>query len=259
MSCTVVDDRMQGKRVVKPRQHLDESSSVSDHSLASRVLSPHPHHLATSANIQTPHLQQNFSPYYTSSDKMLLNNWFQHSFYRNSTTATHCCLVGQSQLISLCSVWWMQSARVITNLSLRDHVKPAFKQLHWLPVEHRITYKLCLFMHHIHIGQAPQYLSDCVSTASEADTGWGRLAQRLTFCQEQVLDLKNVVSSTPVQPPGTLFHPIFMTSLTLALSENDSRMYFLILLITDYCWRSWTCRIAAPYKFYVDWSIDWLF
>ena len=29
-----------------------------------------------------------------------------------------------------------------------------------------------------------------------------------------------------------------------------------IVLITDYCWRSWTCRIAAPYKFYVDWLID---
>ena len=57
-------------------------------------------------------------------------------------------------------------ARVITNLSLRDHVKPALKQLHWLPVEQRITYKLCLFMHHIHTGQAPQYLSDCVSAVS---------------------------------------------------------------------------------------------
>jgi len=43
------------------------------------------------------------------------------------------------------------AARVIMKLSLRDHVKPALKQLHLLPVEQRITYKLCLFMHHIHI------------------------------------------------------------------------------------------------------------
>jgi len=59
-------------------------------------------------------------------------------------------------------------ARVIMNLSLRDHVKPALKQLHWLPVEQRITYKLCLFMHYIYIGLAPKYLSDCVSTVSAA-------------------------------------------------------------------------------------------
>ena len=52
------------------------------------------------------------------------------------------------------------------NMLLRGHVKPALKQLHWLPVEQRIAYKLCLFMHYIHIGLAPKYLSDCVSTVS---------------------------------------------------------------------------------------------
>ena len=58
------------------------------------------------------------------------------------------------------------------------------------------------------------------------------------------------------QPPGTLFLPTSTTLLTLVHSENDSRVYFMIVLTTDYCWRSWTCRIAAPYKFHVDWSIE---
>ena len=44
-----------------------------------------------------------------------------------------------------------------------------------------------------------------------------------------------------------------MTLLTPVHPENDSRVYFKILLTTDYCLRSWTCRIAAPYKFHVDW------
>jgi len=43
-----------------------------------------------------------------SSGKMTLNGWFQHSFYRDLTTATHCCLVCQGLLFSLCSGWWMQ-------------------------------------------------------------------------------------------------------------------------------------------------------
>jgi len=30
------------------------------------------------------------------------------------------------------------AARLVLNLSLRDHVTPALKQLHWLPVEHRV-------------------------------------------------------------------------------------------------------------------------
>ena len=113
---------------------------------------------------------------------MLLNNWFQHSFYRDSTTATHCCLP-KSTIQPLQRVM-NAAARVIINLSLRDHVKPALKQLHWLSVEHRITYELCLFMHHIHIGQAPQYLSDCVSTASEAG---GRYRLRSTGSAAYVL------------------------------------------------------------------------
>ena len=51
----------------------------------------------------------------------------------------------------------------------------------------------------------------------------------------------------------------FTTLLTPVHSENDSRVYFLIVLITDYCWCSWTCCIAALYKSYVDWSIDRVF
>jgi len=43
----------------------------------------------------------------------------------------------------------------------------------------------------------------------------------------------NVASSTPVLPPGTLFHPNFMTLLIPVHFENDSRMYFLIALLTD--------------------------
>jgi len=65
-------------------------------------------------------------------------------------------------------------------------------------------------------------------------------------------------SATVVQPPGTLFLPTSTTLLTPVHSENDSRVYLMIVLTTDYCRRSWTSRIAAPYKFHVDWLIDWL-
>ena len=75
---------------------------------------------------------------------------------------------------------------------------------------------------------------------SVADTDWVRLAQRITFCQEQELDLDNEVSPTVAQPPGTLFLPTSTKLLTSVHSENDSRVYSLIVLTTDYCWRSWT-------------------
>ena len=54
------------------------------------------------------------------------------------------------------------AARLVLNLRLQGHVTPALKQPHWLPVASRIKFKLCLFMHLIHLGRAPQYLADCV-------------------------------------------------------------------------------------------------
>ena len=58
------------------------------------------------------------------------------------------------------------AARLVLNLGFRDHVTPALQQLHWLPVEYRIKYKLCALMHQIHTGCAPQYLVDSVHSQS---------------------------------------------------------------------------------------------
>jgi len=70
------------------------------------------------------------------------------------------------------------------NLSLRDHVKPVLKELHWLSVEKSIIYKLCLFMHYVHIGLAPKYLSDCVTTVFAAN---GRYRLRSTGSEAYIL------------------------------------------------------------------------
>jgi len=50
----------------------------------------------------------------------------------------------------------------VLNLRSRDHVTPALKQPHWLPVASRIKFELCLLMQLIHTGRAPQYLIDCL-------------------------------------------------------------------------------------------------
>jgi hypothetical protein len=58
------------------------------------------------------------------------------------------------------------AARLICSLGPRDHITPALRQLHWLPIEHRITYKLCILMHLIHTGRSPSYLSDLVTATA---------------------------------------------------------------------------------------------
>ena len=55
------------------------------------------------------------------------------------------------------------AARLILNLRQRDHVTPALKQLHWLPIQARVQFKLYTLMHGIHNSHCPAYLSDARS------------------------------------------------------------------------------------------------
>ena len=52
------------------------------------------------------------------------------------------------------------AARLVLDLSPRDYVAPAIRELHWLPIMQRIEYKLCLLVHKALIGQAPDYITN---------------------------------------------------------------------------------------------------
>jgi hypothetical protein len=54
------------------------------------------------------------------------------------------------------------AARLIFNLLPHDHVTRGLIYLNWLPVQFRITYKLCRLMFLIRKNLSPQYLSDMI-------------------------------------------------------------------------------------------------
>ena len=54
-------------------------------------------------------------------------------------------------------------ARVVTGAKRREHIKPALKTLHWLPITERIQYKVALITHKVIVTQKPKYLADIVS------------------------------------------------------------------------------------------------
>ncbi len=62
------------------------------------------------------------------------------------------------------------AARLIKDLEPRDQVTLSMRQLHWLPIQARITFKICLLMFHIYTGSSPHYMSSlvtlCTSLAS---------------------------------------------------------------------------------------------
>ena len=47
------------------------------------------------------------------------------------------------------------AARVIKDLSPRDHITPTLKQRQWLPIHARIAFKIFLLMYHIHSRTSP--------------------------------------------------------------------------------------------------------
>ena len=52
------------------------------------------------------------------------------------------------------------AVRLVANLDYRDHVTPAMKELHWLPIANRIKYKLCFIMHAKVNNRSPAYITD---------------------------------------------------------------------------------------------------
>ena len=54
------------------------------------------------------------------------------------------------------------AARLVLGLDRRSHTTAALQDLHWLPVKHRITFKIASLMHQVLHQRCPTYLSDIV-------------------------------------------------------------------------------------------------
>ena len=52
------------------------------------------------------------------------------------------------------------AARLVLKKAKRNHVTPLFRKLHWLPVQARINYKICVLCFKCKNKSAPSYLSD---------------------------------------------------------------------------------------------------
>ena len=51
------------------------------------------------------------------------------------------------------------AAQLVTKAKSRDHITPVLRQLHWLPINQRIVFKVLLITFNIIHGYAPSHLS----------------------------------------------------------------------------------------------------
>ena len=62
------------------------------------------------------------------------------------------------------------AARLITRTKKRDHITPILRELHWLPIQLRIEFKINCFTFKIIHGMAPNYLAELLTIRSSGRT-----------------------------------------------------------------------------------------
>ena len=60
------------------------------------------------------------------------------------------------------------AARLITDTMKFDHIKPVLYNLHWLPVNYRIQFKILMITFKAIYGMAPRYLSNLICIRSSS-------------------------------------------------------------------------------------------
>ena len=72
-----------------------------------------------------------------------------------------------------------RAARTLTYTRKYDHISPVLRQLHWLPVEKRIDFKMLLHCFKSLHGLAPEYLSELLAWYTPGLYGLRSKSQRL--------------------------------------------------------------------------------
>ena len=105
-----------------------------------------------------------------------------HAFVTSRIDSCNSLLYGlPSYLIQRLQYVLNSTARLISRSRKADHITPLLFDLHWLPVEQRINFKILLFTYKIVNGLAPSYLSDLL--VPYAPIRALRSGEKLLFCQ----------------------------------------------------------------------------
>jgi len=123
------------------------------------------------------------------------------------------------------------AARLLTKTRRVDHISPVLCQLHWLPIQRRVDFKLACFVFSSLSGQAPSYLADDIHMVSE----WPRRRLRSSTDRSCVFHAHTThsvtgVSLLPGHVSGTASQQTYATttSHTQVSGVNLKRTGFLV-------------------------------
>ena len=115
------------------------------------------------------------------------------------------------------------AARLVLNLDRRAHISPALQQLHWLPVMHRVTFKIATLMHQILHKRCPSYLADLVTFNTTVTTYSQRRHLRSSTARSAAVRRARTQLG---KRAFSVYGPIVRNSLPTALRNIDSYPVF---------------------------------
>ena len=116
------------------------------------------------------------------------------------------------------------ATRIISKRRKFYHISPVFRELHWLPVEHRISYKILLLTYKALNGHAPQYLAASISKYVPPRPLLRRIITSSIHLDGGLKHLESDLSPRQPRPFGTLY-PLAQSKLhLLTLSKPDLKL-----------------------------------
>jgi len=129
------------------------------------------------------------------------------------------------------------AARLVLNLDRRAHISPALQQLHWLPVKHRVTFKIATLMHQVLQTRCPSYLADMVTfNTTYRDVISDVLLPDPPPYDAHELSLGSVHFLFAVLMCGKVFLLRFVISTVIQLSDVHSSHIYLAVLFPHNCY-----------------------
>ena len=152
-----------GMENIRPSQQARNLGVIFDDTMS---LSPHVNRIVKGAFYHIRNISKIRKYISTSTTEILI-----HSFVSSKLDFCYSFLFGaQKRDIAKLQSVQNAAARIIAGLQKRDHITDTLRDLHWLPVEERIVFKINLITFKTLNGSGPRYLEDILKFYHQART-----------------------------------------------------------------------------------------
>ena len=107
-----------------------------------------------------------------------------------------------------------RAARIVTFTKKHEHIAPSLIDLHWLPVEYRIIYKILLLVYKAINGLSPSYISNLLSFCSSSYS--------LRSCSNKLLQVPRSKLKSYGDRRFSIAGPKLWNSIPASLRKTDS-------------------------------------